>query len=104
MIHHPHITTIRKLIARAVHAKPSSMMGAHRSQTMVWARSLLYHLSREYTNMSWPEIGNQLGKCHDTVLRGARRWQNLASSVPHLAELEKQVRTQFAEVRAKTDV
>jgi len=52
------------------------VLGSGRSQTLVLARSVLIHLARTLTPMSYPEIAGQMGrKGHSTILTSDKRVQ-----------------------------
>lgn len=58
--------------------EPAQLAGPSRNKQVVLARSLVVHLARELTPMSYPEIARHLGrKTHSTVITAGQRMTKL---------------------------
>ena len=68
------IAHIQESVAEHFKLAPSDLTGASRIATVVWARQLAVHLSRELTDASLQRIGEAFGgRNHATVLHACRR-------------------------------
>ena len=63
------VDLIQRKVAEYFEIRPSDMTAKRRSQNVVYPRHVAMYLSRELTNLSFPEIGEQFGgRDHTTVL------------------------------------
>jgi chromosomal replication initiator protein len=61
-------------VCAELHVQPTDLRGTSRHRQVVLARSLVVHLARRLTTMSYPDIARQLGKRnHSTVVTAAKR-------------------------------
>jgi chromosomal replication initiator protein len=73
-------------VCQKLEVKREDVMGRTRQRHVVLARSLVIHLTRELTSMSYPEIASRMGKgSHSTIVTSAGRLQDqLAMETPTL--------------------
>jgi len=65
---------IEKIVANYFDVKVADIHSSKRKQTIALARALTMYLARKHTNMSFPEIGRQLGKKnHSTVVLACQK-------------------------------
>ncbi len=70
------IDTIRDEVCRALHVDSVELMGRGRHARVVLARSVIAHLSRALTTMSYPEIARAMGRPnHSTIVTACKRIQ-----------------------------
>ena len=70
------IDLIRDEVCRFLRVEPSELMGKGRHKRVVLARSLIAHLARTLTTMSYPEIARALGRPnHSTIVTACKRVQ-----------------------------
>ena len=65
--------TLRSIIiktAAATGINPKQILGPRRRPDIVHARQLVYKIAVEFTNYSYPQIGNMLNRDHSTIIQG----------------------------------
>ena len=65
--------TLRSIIiktAAATGISPKQILGPRRRPDIVHARQLVYKIAVEFTNYSYPQIGNMLNRDHSTIIQG----------------------------------
>jgi len=68
--------TLRDTVACELGVEVSQITGSSRQKQVVLARSVLVHLARDLTSMSFPEIARALGRTnHSTTITAAKRMQ-----------------------------
>ncbi len=72
---------VLQAVAEELHVTPAQITGAGRHRHVVLARSLVVHLTRQFTSMSFPEIAAAMGrKNHSTVITAAQRMKKQIES------------------------
>ncbi len=70
------IDTIREEVCRALRVDGAELMGRGRHARVVLARSVIAHLARALTTMSYPEIARAMGRPnHSTIVTACKRIQ-----------------------------
>ena len=72
--------TIMKEVENAYNIKQGSICASSRSKTIVRARWMAASLIREYTQFSYPEIGELLEKHHSSIMHGIESFNELLHS------------------------
>ena len=97
LMHRPEKLTIErvvKTVAGYYHVTVEAMLGAGRSRTVAFPRQMIMYLARTETGMSYPQIGEHLGKRdHTTVLYGYEK-------ISELMETDDRVRREALEIKA----
>ncbi|MFI4861271.1 MAG: DnaA ATPase domain-containing protein [Phycisphaerales bacterium JB063] len=71
-------TEITRVVCDRLMLEPVQLTGSSRNKQVVLARSLVVHLARELTPMSYPEIAHAMGrKTHSTVITACQRMTRL---------------------------
>ncbi|XAL97993.1 DnaA/Hda family protein [Phycisphaeraceae bacterium D3-23] len=71
-------TEITRVVCERLMLEPVQLTGSSRNKQVVLARSLVVHLARELTPMSYPEIAHAMGrKTHSTVITACQRMGRL---------------------------
>ncbi|HEY4484885.1 MAG TPA: chromosomal replication initiator protein DnaA, partial [Nitrospiria bacterium] len=75
------VEDIQKAVAIRFHLKVAELKSKKRTKTIVQPRQITMYLSRELTNLSFPEIGRQFGgKDHTTVIHACRQTEKRMES------------------------
>jgi len=77
----PHVNTeyILSVVANYFNVTSDEILSAKRTQEIAYARHIAMYLMREFTNMSLPKIGKELGgRNHATILNGIK---NIKASI-----------------------
>ena len=70
------VDLIQRKVAEYFEVRPSDMTAKRRSKNVVYPRHVAMYLSREMTELSYPEIGDQFGgRDHTTVLHAYKKIQ-----------------------------
>ncbi len=90
------IEYIQKLVSKHFGIKVSEMKSAKKTKSLTLPRQLAMYLCREYTNSSFPRIGEEFGrKDHSTVIHAVKTIQRKVKEDPSLknslAVLEKEL-------------
>lgn len=68
------LETIREEVCRALRVDPSDLLGRGRHKRVVLARTVISHLARALTTMSYPEIARAMGRPnHSTIVTACKR-------------------------------
>jgi chromosomal replication initiator protein len=68
--------TLRDVVAEELCISVNQLTGSSRQKQVVLARSVLVHLARDLTSMSFPEIARAMGRSnHSTTITAAKRMQ-----------------------------
>jgi chromosomal replication initiator protein len=79
------IEYIQKLVAKHFGIKVSEMKSARKTKSLTLPRQLAMYLCREYTNASFPRIGEEFGrKDHSTVIHAVKTIQRKVKEDPSL--------------------
>lgn len=74
-------TDITRAVCDRLLLEPAQLAGSSRNKQVVLARSLVVHLARELTPMSYPEIAHAMGrKTHSTVITACQRMAKLLTA------------------------
>ena len=88
------IEKIIKVVSEFFNIMPEHLMGARRSQDLVWPRQISMYLLRHELNMSFPKIGKELNKKdHTTIMHGVSR---IEKEIGRNSDLQKEL-TQIKE-------
>ncbi len=83
------INSIQKLVSKYYNIKESSLKGKKRIKSIVLPRQIAMFLSRELTNLSFPEIGGKFGgKDHTTVIHA---WRKIAEQKKKEENLKREL-------------
>jgi len=86
------IELIQKVVSKYYKIKESSLKGGKRIKSIVLPRQIAMFLSRELTNLSFPEIGEKFGgKDHTTIMHA---WRKIAKQ----REKEENLRRELLEL------
>ena len=81
------IEDIQKKVSEHFSVKMSEMFSARRSKSVVIPRQVAMYLSKELTNLSYPEIGRNFGgKDHTTIIHASKKIDKLLNENSHLSE------------------
>lgn len=69
----PSVAQILELVAQECRVSVADLLGDDRSRGVVRPRQLAMWLMRQTTFMSFPQIGEAMGRDHSTVVHGVRR-------------------------------
>ena len=82
------VEEILKAVADRFHLRPSDLKAKKRTKVIVLPRQITMYLCREISDLSFPEIGRQLGgKDHTTVIHACRRIGKLAAEDPSFKQM-----------------
>jgi chromosomal replication initiator protein len=82
------VDEIQRAVAERFHIKVSEIKSKKRSKNLVFPRQVAMHLSRELTELSFPEIGRHFGgKDHSTVIYACRQIEQHKTSDQSLETL-----------------
>ena len=83
----PSIEDIQKKVSEHFSVKMSEMFSARRSKSVVIPRQVAMYLSKELTNLSYPEIGRNFGgKDHTTIIHASKKIDKLLNENSHISE------------------
>ena len=81
------IEDIQKKVAEHFSIKMSEMFSARRSKSVVIPRQIAMYLSKELTNLSYPEIGRNFGgKDHTTIIHASKKIDKLLNENSNISE------------------
>ena len=81
------IEDIQKKVSEHFSVKMSEMFSARRSKSVVIPRQVAMYLSKELTNLSYPEIGRNFGgKDHTTIIHASKKIDKLLNENSHISE------------------
>ena len=81
------IEDIQKKVSEHFSVKMSEMFSARRSKSVVIPRQIAMYLSKELTNLSYPEIGRNFGgKDHTTIIHASKKIDKLLNENSHISE------------------
>ena len=81
------IEDIQKKVAEHFSIKMSEMFSARRSKSVVIPRQIAMYLSKELTNLSYPEIGRNFGgKDHTTIIHASKKIDKLLNENSSISE------------------
>ena len=81
------IEDIQKKVSEHFSVKMSEMFSARRSKSVVIPRQIAMYLSKELTNLSYPEIGRNFGgKDHTTIIHAAKKIDKLLNENSNISE------------------
>ena len=81
------IEDIQKKVSEHFSVKMSEMFSARRSKSVVIPRQVAMYLSKELTNLSYPEIGRNFGgKDHTTIIHASKKIDKLLNENSYLSE------------------
>ena len=81
------IEDIQKKVSEHFSVKMSEMFSARRSKSVVIPRQVAMYLSKELTNLSYPEIGRNFGgKDHPTIIHASKKIDKLLNENSYLSE------------------
>ena len=81
------IEDIQKQVSEHFSIKMSEMFSARRSKSVVIPRQIAMYLSKELTNLSYPEIGRNFGgKDHTTIIHAAKKIDKLLNENSNISE------------------
>lgn len=66
------VAEVLAIVAREYGVAPAELTGPRRTRSVAEARLMAYALLRDTAGMSYPEIGQALGRDHTTVIHGVR--------------------------------
>ncbi len=92
------VEEIQKLVAEYFKVRIIDLLGGGRTRTIVRPRQLAMSLTKQYTSMSFPEIGKNFGnRDHTTVIHATKKIKDLLKTDQGLAKdyqiLEKMIST-----------
>ncbi|MGD2078710.1 MAG: chromosomal replication initiator protein DnaA [Chloroflexota bacterium] len=97
LMHRPEKVTIERVmetVASYYHVTIEAIVGSGRSRTVAFPRQIIMYLARTETGLSYPQIGEHLGKRdHTTVLYGYEK-------ISELMETDDRVRRETLEIKA----
>jgi chromosomal replication initiator protein len=97
LMHRPEKVTIERVVdavAGYYHITVEAILGSGRSRTVAFPRQMIMYLARTETGLSYPQIGDHLGKRdHTTVLYGHDK-------IAELLETDDRVRREALEIKA----
>lgn len=97
LLHRPEKLTIEsviKTVADYYHVTVEALLGSGRSRTVAFPRQMVMYLARTETGLSYPQIGEHLGKRdHTTILYGFEK-------ISELMETDDRVRRDALEIKA----
>ena len=81
------IEDIQKQVSEHFSIKMSEMFSARRSKSVVIPRQIAMYLSKELTNLSYPEIGRNFGgKDHTTIIHASKKIDKLFNENSNISE------------------
>ena len=81
------IEDIQKKVSEHFSIKMSEMFSARRSKSVVIPRQIAMYLSKELTNLSYPEIGRNFGgKDHTTIIHASKKIDKLLNENSNISE------------------
>lgn len=91
---------------------PEDIPGPRRFRTVVLARHYTWLLLREWTELSYPEIGRLTGNDHTTIIHGVRKASQRGLAIPprpgdqdtHAAQQDARLSSDVWPVRARVRV
>ena len=81
------IEDIQKKVSEHFSIKMSDMFSSRRSKSVVIPRQVAMYLSKELTNLSYPEIGRNFGgKDHTTIIHASKKIDKLLNESNSISE------------------
>jgi chromosomal replication initiator protein len=97
LMHRPEKVTIERvvdMVSGYYHVTVEAILGSGRSRTVAFPRQMIMYLARTETGLSYPQIGEHLGKRdHTTILYGYEK-------IAELMETDDRVRREALEIKA----
>ena len=90
------IENIQQTVAGYYKIKMADILSKKRSRDIVRPRQMAMYFTKEYTNMSLPQIGDRFGgRDHTTVLHACRKIENLIQTDPRIKEDHRNLQRLF---------
>ena len=95
------IDTIQKIVANHYEITVSQLKGKSRSKTHILPRHIAIYLSRELTEYSLTEIGQEFDKDHTTIMNSIKKIDDLRKTDPTLEITLEHLKQEINEYKAK---
>jgi chromosomal replication initiator protein len=90
---------IQKIVVEKLHVKISEIKSKKRTKNLVFPRQIAMYLCREFTDLSFPEIGRNFGgKDHSTVIHACRQIEKLCQADGEEKAFIDRLRRQIKEI------